>query len=124
MKREKDILQTGVIIHENGEVLVGKLAEGAQYAGFWEFPLADTVRQTMGVEVTKNEAPYDEVIYETDRKTIVKTNYLATIRSGTPKNDATYDAVRWIPVDVLRDVEWTPVDEGTVTKLLIDGLGF
>jgi 8-oxo-dGTP diphosphatase len=121
---------TAAIINRDGEVLVGQLKAN----DLWEFPgvkidhianhkevLENHIKVTIGVEVEVEEAIYDKVEFETDKVLLKKYLHKAAITGGT-EVAGPYKAVRFIPVDLLLDVNWVEEDVPTVRKLLTVGL--
>ena len=118
----------GVLIREDGRVLLASRPEGKPYAGYWEFP---------GGKIEAGETPQEalkrEIMEELDTEVAVG-EWIETVEYDYPgfhlsmdcfwceivKGDLVlkeHEAARWLTREELTDVEWLPADVAVAEKI-------
>ena len=118
----------GVLIREDGRMLLSSRPEGKPYAGYWEFP---------GGKIEAGETPQEalkrEIMEELDTEVAVG-EWIETVEYDYPgfhlsmdcfwceivKGDLVlkeHEAARWLTREELTDVEWLPADVAVAEKI-------
>ena len=119
------IAVVGAVILREGMILGAKRKEGKTLGGLWEFP---------GGKVEEGEGPLDAltreireeldaeveiigeiltVVHEYDFARIELTTFQCELK-GDRFTNKEHEEIRWIPVNELGTVEWTPADAPTI----------
>ncbi|WP_461005732.1 (deoxy)nucleoside triphosphate pyrophosphohydrolase [Streptomyces capparidis] len=116
---EPQVVVGGAVIR-NGRLLAARRSAPPETAGRWEFPggkvepgerpedaLARELREELGVGVRVGKRLGGESVL---RAGLVLRFWVAELADGEPRPLQDHDALRWLAVDELDDVDWLPQD--------------
>ena len=119
------IAVVGAVILREGRILGAKRKEGRTLGGLWEFPggkveegedpldaLTREIREELDAEV-EVLGEILTVVHEYDFARIELTTFQCELR-GDRFTNKEHEEIRWIPVNELDTVEWTPADLPTI----------
>lgn len=125
----KQINVVGAVIQNSaGEVLCAKRSPQMAHGGLWEFPggkmepsetpeesLQREIREELGCDIAVGQQVVD-VTYSYPNQVVRLITYRARLLHGqpTPREHA---ELRWLPIDQLGTLEWSPADLPTVRQL-------
>lgn len=125
----KQINVVGAVIqNQAGEILCARRSQKMAHGGLWEFPggkiephetpeesLQREIREELGCDIAVGQQVAD-VTYCYPNQAVRLITYRARLLRGqpTPREHA---ELRWLPVDQLGDLEWSPADLPTVRRL-------
>lgn len=117
------------IVERNGTVFAGRRNAGRSAGGLWEFPggkiehgespeqaLERELREELDVEAAIG-AYVDGSRVKLADVTIDMACHIATFMGPDPLQSTDHDALAWINVDELGDLEWAPADVPIIGRL-------
>lgn len=126
---KKQINVVGAIIIDKEQVLCAQRGPGRALANLWEFPggkiekgeqpinaLKRELAEELLIEVSVDEQPFEVTSHEYDFGIVTLTTFICRLRKGVPKLTE-HIAIKWLPVECLRELQWAPADIPAVEKL-------
>lgn len=129
------ILVVGAIIERDGTVFAARRNPERSAGGLWEFPggkveadetpeqaLTRELREELGVDVSIGEL-VDTSLSNVAGLTIELGCYLTELRGSDPVSSTDHDALTWVPLDQLEELDWAPGDVPIIKRLprLLEG---
>jgi 8-oxo-dGTP diphosphatase len=119
----------GAIIERDGEVFAARRNPERSAGGLWEFPggkieVDETPEQALRRELheeldidTSIGQLLDQSIGEVDGATIELSCYEAVLHGPDPSISTDHDALTWVALDQLGELEWAPGDVPIIERL-------
>lgn len=119
----------GAIIERNGAVFAARRNPERSAGGLWEFPggkveADETPEQALHRELheeldidTSIGQLLDRSLGEVDGTTIELSCYETVLQGPDPSSSTDHDALTWVPLDQLGELEWAPGDVPIIDRL-------
>lgn len=129
MVASKRIRVVGAVIQRGSTVFAARRNPGRSAGGLWEFPggkvepdespeeaLARELREELSVEVSVG--PFiDQSVSEVAGATVELSCYTAVLTAEDPVSSTDHDAMTWVDLDELDQLEWAPGDVPIIERL-------